>query len=65
MQSTTQHTAKIIPLEAVPSKQRFTRRIGATTYRVSVHFSPDSKETVNDKIMRMIRNESSGKAVKQ
>jgi len=38
------------------------RRIGQTTYRVSVHFNPNSKETVNDKIIRMIKNETAGKA---
>ena len=36
----------------------FTKRIGSTTYRVSVRFSQTSKETINDKILRMIRNES-------
>ena len=40
----------------------FTRRIGSTTYRVGVHFSPTSKETMNDKILRMIKNEAMGKA---
>jgi len=41
---------------------RFTRRIGSTTYRVSVHFSQTSKETMDEKIMRVIKNEASGKA---
>ena len=36
----------------------FTRRIGSTTYRVSVHFSKTSRETVNDKILRLIKNEA-------
>ena len=41
----------------------FTRRIGSTTYRVSVHFSKTSRETVNDKILRIIKNEAAnGKA---
>lgn len=35
----------------------FTKRIGSTTYRVSVHFSDTSRETVNDKILRLVRNE--------
>ena len=39
-----------------------TRRIGQTVYKVNVHFNPDSKETMNDKIIRLIRNEASGKA---
>lgn len=36
----------------------FTKRIGSTTYRVSVHFSKTSRETVKDKILRLIRNEA-------
>ncbi len=35
----------------------FTKRIGSTTYNVSVHFSKTSKETMNDKIIRLIRND--------
>jgi hypothetical protein len=33
------------------------KRIGKTTYKVNVHFSTISKETMNDKIIRMLRNE--------
>jgi len=36
---------------------RFTRRIGSTTYHVTVHFSQTSKETMDDKMLRMIQNE--------
>jgi L-lactate utilization protein LutC len=39
------------------------KRIGSTTYEVSVYFSNTSKETMNDKISRLIRNESDEKAV--
>ena len=35
----------------------FVKRIGNTTYRVKVHFSKTSKETLSDKIIRLIRNE--------
>jgi hypothetical protein len=42
----------------------FTKRIGSTTYRVRVHFSETSKETMNDKIMRLIKNDSVGKAAR-
>ena len=31
---------------------RLTKRIGSTTYKVSVHFSKTSKETMGDKIVR-------------
>jgi hypothetical protein len=35
------------------------KRIGNTTYQVKIHFNPNSKETIKDKIIRMIRNEVS------
>jgi hypothetical protein len=35
----------------------FTKRIGSTTYTVAVHFSKTSKETMGDKILRMIKND--------
>ncbi len=37
---------------------RLTKRIGQTTYRVNVHFSKTSKETMSDKIVRLIQNEA-------
>ena len=36
---------------------RLTKRIGSTTYKVNVHFSNTSKETMGDKILRLIENE--------
>ena len=33
------------------------KRIGKTTYQVTVHFNPDSKETMSDKIIRMLKSE--------
>ncbi len=35
----------------------FTRRIGSTTYRVSVHFKDSGEQTAADKILRMIQNQ--------
>ena len=35
----------------------FEKRIGKTTYRVKVHFNPNARETMSDKIIRMLRNE--------
>ena len=35
-----------------------TRRSGGTTYKVKVVFSDTEKETMEDKILRMIRNET-------
>ena len=34
-----------------------TRRIGSTTYKVKVVFNEDGTETMEDKILRLIRNE--------
>jgi hypothetical protein len=33
------------------------KQIGKTTYRVKVHFSKTSHETMSDKIKRMLRDE--------
>ena len=33
------------------------KKIGKTTYRVTIHFSATNRETMNDKIKRMLRNE--------
>ena len=35
------------------------KKIGKTTYKVKIHFNPDSKETITDIIIRMLRNEVS------
>ena len=39
------------------------RRIGSTNYKVTIHFSTTSRETINDKILRLIKNDAAqGKA---
>lgn len=38
---------------------QMTKKVGNTTYEVHIHFSEMSKETMTDKIMRLIRNEVS------
>lgn len=35
------------------------KKIGKTTYLVKIHFSETSRETMSDKIKRMLRNEVS------
>ena len=35
-----------------------TRRIGGTTYKIKVVFNDDGEETMEDKILRIIRNET-------
>ena len=36
---------------------KMTKKVGNTTYDVFIHFSKTSKETMTDKVMRLIRNE--------
>ena len=40
-----------------------TKKVGNTTYEVHIHFSETSKETMTDKILRLIRNEALSKDV--
>jgi len=40
----------------------FTKRIGSTNYKVTVYFSNTSYETINDKVIRLIKNDVSRKA---
>jgi len=44
---------------------RFTRRIGNTVYRVNVYSSQTNSETLGDKIIRLVKNDVSGKAANQ
>ena len=42
---------------------RFKKRLGSTTFHVAVHFNPAAKETAEDKIIRLIKNDAEfGKA---
>jgi len=46
--------------EEIATAGTFTRRIGNTVYRVGVHYSTTSKETMNEKISRLVRSEVMG-----
>ena len=35
-----------------------TRRIGSTNYRIAIHFSETSRETMDEKIIRLVKNEA-------
>ena len=66
----TEMAAAIAPNPETPSHPDepviMLKRIGSTIYEVAVHFSTTSKETIGDKITRLIRNEAeSGKAAGQ
>jgi hypothetical protein len=41
-----------------------TKRIGGMTYKVGIHFSSTSKETMHDKMRRMVLAESHGTHIK-
>jgi len=52
----TTSTATTTPKAGQPD---FIKKIDKTTYKVKVHFSTTSRETMQDKIIRMLRNEVS------
>ena len=33
------------------------RQIGSTTYRVRLHFNPNAKETLDEKVRRLLKND--------
>ena len=33
------------------------RKIGSTHYKIGIHFSPDAKETLDDKVRRLLKND--------
>jgi len=37
---------------------RMTKTIGQTTYKVNIHFSETSRETVGDKLIRLTKNKA-------
>ena len=45
---------------AQEKRKGFTKRIGNTTYDVSFHYSRQSRESMNDKIIRLIENDMQG-----
>lgn len=42
-------------------RKGFTKKIGSTTYDVSFHYSRQSRESMNDKIIRLIENDMQGR----
>ena len=50
-------TDKTTTTTAKTEQPDFVKRIGNTTYKVNIHFSTTSKETMSDKIIRMLKNE--------
>ena len=59
---TTMTTVTPMPLSEAAKEATqpdFVKKIGKTTYRVRVHFSTTSRETMSDKIKRLLKNEVS------
>ena len=54
-------TAAVTPCRA--DSLKILKQLGSTNYEVSVFFNNDSRETLSDKLMRLIRNEICGRAV--
>jgi hypothetical protein len=51
------NTDKTKTTTAKEEQPDFVKTIGKTTYRVKIHFNPNARETMSDKIIRMLRNE--------
>ena len=57
MQTATDTSAVKAQGSAHAEPQTFSKRIGQTTFVVSVHFSRDERETMQDKLLRLIESE--------
>ena len=53
----TMQTTDTTPARAPEDAPALVKKIGKTTYKVRVHFSQTSTETMSDKIKRMLKNE--------
>ncbi len=53
----TMQTADTTAARAPENTPAMVKKIGKTTYKVHVHFSNTSTETMSDKIKRMLKNE--------
>jgi hypothetical protein len=57
-------TQNIETQNAMEQTPTLTKRIGGMTYKVGIHFSSTSKETMHDKMRRMVLVESRGAHIK-
>ena len=53
----TMQTADTTPARAPEDAPALVKKIGKTTYKVRVHLSETANETMEDKILRLIRND--------
>lgn len=54
-------TQTAIKTTNTPKTQTVKRKIGKTTYELSLHFSKTSTERMSDKVMRLLENDLSAK----
>ena len=52
-----ENTSRTTTVQPEQNALALVRKIGKTTYKVRVHFSTTSTETMSDKIKRMLKNE--------
>ena len=57
MQTDVNRTAKTLEPGANAEPVKFEKRIGSITFVVAVHFSQTNKETMEDKVLRLIESE--------
>ncbi|MCI1269577.1 MAG: transposon-encoded TnpW family protein [Ruminococcus sp.] len=48
---------KSVQIVAVKPNQTVLKTIGNTTYQMNIFFNLNAKETINDKVLRLIKNE--------
>jgi len=46
-----------MPLEYQKTENTFIKKIGGATYKVQIHFNKNSKESFNDKLLRLIKTD--------
>ena len=51
------HEMKTVSIKATPEPFVLHRQIGSTTFRVKLYFNPDAKETLDDKVRRLLKND--------
>jgi hypothetical protein len=52
-----QENNSTVNIERFADTNRFTKRIGSTVYQVGLYFNEEAKETMDEKILRLIKND--------
>lgn len=60
-----ENTQTVTKTTAAPKPQTVKRKIGKTTYELSLHFSQTSTERMSDKVMRLLENDLSVKKIRK